>query len=109
MKNLKTILGVILLTLLFVSCADQVTVTAIAEVEPYIYGFWGGLWHGAILMFSWVGSLFSDDIALYAIANNGGWYDFGFIAGAMLGLSGIAEIVRLTLVVIGTIIQSIFE
>ena len=29
-----------------------------------------------------IGSLFFDDIAMYAINNNGGWYDFGFVLGA---------------------------
>jgi hypothetical protein len=66
-----------------------VLLTGCADVSPHIedciiknpYGFWGGLWHGIILPFSWIGSLFSDDIAIYAYNNNGGWYDFGFILG----------------------------
>ena len=43
--------------------------------------FWGGLWHGLIAPISWIGSLFCDDIAVWAINNNGGWYTFGFILG----------------------------
>ena len=81
MKNLKTILVVLLLGAMFIGCADAVTVTSIAETDPHIYGFWGGVWHGWITQFSFIGSLFSDDIAVYAIANNGGWYDFGFVGG----------------------------
>ena len=50
------------------------------------YGFWSGLWHGMVVHFSWIGSLFSDDIAIYAYNNNGGWYDFGFV----LGIGGLA-------------------
>lgn len=51
----------------------------------HTYGFWAGLWHGMIAPFAWIGSLFYDDIAIYAINNNGGWYDFGFV----LGIGGI--------------------
>lgn len=84
MKNLnKTIcntLYLVLVVFLFTACAD-----VSPHVETYItsdpHGFWGGLWHGMIVPFSWIGSLFSDDIAIYAYDNNGGWYDFGFILG----------------------------
>ena len=63
---------------LFLSgCADTVNVAT--NIEPV--GFWYGLWHGIILPFSWFVSLFSDSTAIYAIYNNGGWYDFGFILG----------------------------
>ena len=27
-------------------------------------------------------SLFSDNIGMYEVYNNGGWYDFGFLLGA---------------------------
>ena len=45
-----------------------------ADVSPHApdcvtsdpYGFWGGLWHGFIIFWSWIGSLFSDNIAIYA-------------------------------------------
>jgi hypothetical protein len=34
-----------------------------------------------IAPFSFIGSLIWDDVAVYAINNNGGWYDFGFLLG----------------------------
>lgn len=79
------ILYILLVAILFMGCAD---------VSPHVetcitsnpYGFWSGLWHGIIMPFSWIGSLFSDDIAIYAYNNNGGWYDFGFV----LGIGGLA-------------------
>ena len=89
MKNLRTKLSYAIYTLLvaflFTGCAD---------VSPHVadcitsspYGFWSGLWHGMIVPFSWIGSLFSDDIAIYAYNNSGGWYDFGFV----LGIGGLA-------------------
>lgn len=50
-------------------------------------GFLLGLVHGFIIVFSFVGSLFSD-IRIYAFPNSGGWYDFGFLLGAMAFLGG---------------------
>lgn len=70
------------------SCADVTNVQACTTDKPY--GFWSGLWHGWISFFSFIGSLFSDDIAVYAVNNTGGWYDFGFVLGAGIlgGMSG---------------------
>jgi hypothetical protein len=85
MKNLRTklnyILGMLLITLLLTGCAD-VSPHTVDCITSNPYGFFGGLWHGVIIVFSWVGSLFSDDIAIYAYNNNGGWYDFGFLLGS---------------------------
>ena len=44
-------------------------------------GFLWGLWHGFVFPFAWIGSLFDPRIAVYAVPNNGGWYDFGFFLG----------------------------
>jgi hypothetical protein len=61
-------------------CADVENIDACASPDPY--GFWWGLWHGWIAPISFIGSLFSDNIAMYAVNNTGGWYDFGFVLGA---------------------------
>lgn len=66
--------------LLLTGCAD-VQPDVKNCVEGHVYGFWGGLWHGIIAPISWIGSLFNDDIAVWAINNNGGWYTSGFILG----------------------------
>ena len=50
-------------------------------------GFLLGLVHGFLILFSFIGSLFSD-IRIYAFPNAGGWYDFGFLLGAMAFLGG---------------------
>jgi len=71
--------------LVLTGCADAVTFTEAAEMEPV--GFWYGLWHGFTLPFAWIGSLFCEHISIYAIYNNGGWYDFGYIVGS-LGIWG---------------------
>ncbi len=63
--------------LLLSACAREVR----TAVEPNAPGFFYGLWHGFIFPLSWIGSLFSSDIAIYAVPNNGGWYDFGYFIG----------------------------
>lgn len=68
-----------ILFILLTGCADGVSFDTALSMGPV--GFWHGFWHGFIIIFSWIGSLFSDDIAIYAIYNNGGWYDLGFILG----------------------------
>ncbi len=68
----KILLAVILLALS--GCADSIP-------QAETVGFWYGLWHGIILPLSWFISLFDSDVAIYAVNNNGGWYDFGFVIG----------------------------
>lgn len=51
-------------------------------VEGHVYGFWGGLWHGIIAPFDFIGMLIWDDVAMYAPNNNGAWYAFGFLLGS---------------------------
>ncbi len=61
------------------SCADN---QVVAEcVTGHIYGFWGGLWHGFIALFDFIGMLIWDDVTVYAPSNNGAWYAFGFLCG----------------------------
>ena len=64
----------------FGGCAHQV----LTAVQPAAPGFLLGLWHGFIFPLSWIGSLFSPDIAVYAVPNNGGWYDFGYFLGIVV-------------------------
>jgi len=59
-----------------------------ADGEGKIAGFWLGLWHGLISPVTFIVSLFSKTVRLYEVHNNGGWYNFGFVLGAGLFLSG---------------------
>jgi hypothetical protein len=82
MKNKLIYLVVALMaTFLITSCADVSHVQDCLKPTEHTYGFWSGTWHGMIMVFSFIGSLFSDDIAIYAVNNNGAWYDFGYIGG----------------------------
>jgi hypothetical protein len=51
-------------------------------------GFFKGVWHGLISPITFVISLFSKNVRFYEVHNNGGWYNFGFVLGAGLFLSG---------------------
>ena len=61
--------------------------------EGSVAGFWLGLWHGFIVPITFIISLFSDNIHMYEVHNNGNWYNLGFLIGAaiMLGGSGSAS------------------
>jgi hypothetical protein len=59
------------------ACATQ----GAGAVAPGAPGFLLGLWHGFIFPVAWILSLFMDTIAVYAVPNNGGWYDFGYFLG----------------------------
>lgn len=83
MKRNLIILTLSLILLVLTGCADTVNVQqCLPPVEPS--GFWSGVWHGMIVWYSFVGSLFIDNITIYDVNNNGAWYNFGFIGG--LGL-----------------------
>jgi hypothetical protein len=76
--------GVLLVVMLaavatLTGCADHVVLNGVLPHD--IDGFWFGVWHGAILPVSWLFSLFDPDVAIYAINNNGPWYDSGFMLG----------------------------
>jgi hypothetical protein len=73
-------------TLLVSSCAAGANPSAGTGEEPA--GFWLGLWHGIILPVTFVISLFTDDLSVYEVANNGNWYDFGFFVGVAMSLGG---------------------
>ena len=81
--------SIIILSLLLTSCAE-VSPNVKSVITEDCYGFWGGLWHGIIIPFSWVGSVFSEDISIYAYNNNGAWYDFGFV----IGLSALGSVIN---------------
>ena len=53
-------------------------------VQPGAPGFLFGLWHGFIFPVAFVISLFTDQVAIYAVPNNGGWYDFGYFLGIVV-------------------------
>ena len=71
----------LLATLPLAACAATQTAAAVAPTAP---GFALGLWHGFIFPVAWVVSLFAPKVAIYAVPNNGGWYDFGYFLGIVV-------------------------
>ena len=66
--------------LLLAGCAAT---QSAAAVQPQAPGFLLGLWHGFIFPIAWIVSLFLPDVSVYAVPNNGGWYDFGYFIGVV--------------------------
>jgi len=73
---------ILLIPLLLAACAQQVP-SAVSHA-PDTPGFLFGLWHGFIFPVAWVFSLFMPEVAVYAVPNDGGWYDFGFFLGIVV-------------------------
>lgn len=93
MKNTIFYLLIALLVIFIITgCADSIDVQACIEPTEPVLGFWYGTWHGMISGFSFIGSLFDDTISIYAVNNNGAWYDFGFVGGLFFMLRLIARI-----------------
>ena len=81
MHRASSITSVVLLTLVLAACTATQSPEATAAGEP---GFWLGLWHGFIAPVTFIISVFTDAVRVYAVPNLGRWYDFGF----MLGIGG---------------------
>jgi hypothetical protein len=58
-----------------------------ASYGHHLPGFWFGLLHGFLILFSFVGSLLTN-VRIYAFPNAGHWYDFGYVLGALTFLGG---------------------
>ena len=86
MKN-KTLSYILLGFIFFLTaCAPAQNVHECITDTPF--NFLGGLWHGIIAPISFIISLFKEEVAVYAVNNTGGWYDFGFLLGAGVFLGG---------------------
>ncbi len=82
-----TSLLLLFLTVMFISsCASPEAIDQCVDAETR-QGFIWGLIHGFIAPLSFILGIFMDDVTMYAINNNGNWYDFGFLLG-IGGFSG---------------------
>jgi hypothetical protein len=86
MRRRATVLGVLAVLLLLSSCAAGPNPAVDAGPQPA--GFWLGLWQGFITPVTFVISLFTDEVTIYEVRNNGGWYDFGYVIGLSAIFSG---------------------
>jgi len=89
MKKYFILLLVIAFALLLTSCAPGPNRLAkTPDAQGKVAGFWLGVWHGLIAPVTFIVSLFSDMVGIYDVHNSGSWYNFGFVLGAGLFLSG---------------------
>ena len=72
--------AIVATALLLAACAATQTGATVTS-STTAPGFWLGLWHGFIFPVAFLVSLFRPEVALYAVPNNGGWYDFGYFVG----------------------------
>ncbi len=87
----KTYIAVALIlcvTFMSVSCApgnerwDQ-------EINPgHRAGFWAGIWHGLIIIITFVVSLFTNEVGLYEMNHTGWPYNLGFLIGLCISIGG---------------------
>jgi hypothetical protein len=59
-----------------------------ANQQGKVAGFWKGIWHGLISPITFIISIFSKNVRFYEVHNSGFWYNFGFVIGAGLFMSG---------------------
>lgn len=75
--------------LMIVSCtAGPNNTISLSDIGTEPAGFWYGLWHGCISPFTFVISLFNDNVGIYEVHNNGTWYNFGFLLGVAATFGG---------------------
>jgi hypothetical protein len=77
------VLTVLVLFLVSTSCAP-----GNVRFDKKPAGFFAGLWHGFICVFTFIIGLFSDSVRMYEVDNSGNWYDLGFLLGASCFLGG---------------------
>jgi hypothetical protein len=61
---------------------------AMVDTGPDPAGFWLGLWQGLISPITFLISLFTSEVNIYEVQNNGNWYDFGFMLGVATAFGG---------------------
>jgi len=86
MKKLLILVSITTLVMLLLTGCTAGTNPSIdmLDAEGNTAGFWSGLWHGLISPVTFIISLFSDNVNVYEVYNNGNWYDFGFMLGICL-------------------------
>jgi hypothetical protein len=89
MRRSVLLVAVLAATLILAGCAPGPnSAEKTADAEGHTAGFLLGLWHGFIAPVTFVISVFTKNVRLYEVHNNGSWYNFGFVLGAGLFLSG---------------------
>ncbi|MGD2101154.1 MAG: hypothetical protein PVG83_02890 [Acidimicrobiia bacterium] len=89
MRRSTLILTVVIGALLLAACAaGENPQVGVAAADGDTAGFFLGLWQGFISPITFFISLFTDNVNIYEVHNNGNWYDFGFVLGAGILFGG---------------------
>jgi hypothetical protein len=89
MRRSIVLVGILTILLVASACAPGPnSAEKTADAAGKTAGFLMGLWHGFISPVTFVVSVFSKNVRFYEVHNNGTWYNFGFVLGAGLFLSG---------------------
>lgn len=89
MKKIMVILIIIAVIGLFSGCAAGTnTLKGTEDENGNVAGFFTGLWHGFIALFTFIVSIFTDKVSLYDVHNSGFLYNLGFILGASAFFGG---------------------
>jgi hypothetical protein len=89
MEKIKVVLILAMIVFLFASCAPGPNdMEKTPNEEGRVAGFFMGVWHGLIAPITFIISIFTKSVRFYEVHNNGFWYNFGFVLGAGLFLSG---------------------
>ena len=75
---------ILVLTAALLALAACTAVQAGPMVQAGAPSFLDGVWHGFIFPVAFIVSLFMPDVAIYAVPNNGTWYDFGYFVGIVI-------------------------
>jgi len=82
-RGVGFVLLVLALVLLVGCAAGPNNMADTPDEEGTVAGFWLGLWHGVIAPITFIVSLFNDNVTMYAVHNDGGWYNAGFLFALM--------------------------
>jgi hypothetical protein len=89
MRKIILVAGVMFGVMFLASCAagpNQMTGLSGHYGSPA--GFWRGLWHGFIVLFTFIASLFTDKVSIYEVHNTGKLYHLGYLLGIMIFFGG---------------------
>jgi len=86
MKKTRNFVPIILFVSLIFALTSCAPGNEKFDAEPA--GFLMGLWHGFISLFTFIISLFKDDVTIYETINTGKLYNLGFIIGIAIFYGG---------------------
>ena len=91
MKSKILWMGIIAAILILAACTagpNLLSNTAPAPAAEKPAGFFLGFWHGFIMLFTFIISLFNHNVNIYEVHNSGVLYNLGFLIGVSAFFGG---------------------